>query len=110
MEPEETHPSWKAQLRYGKIQTTLRHFTALAEGTAGKLPEGFVCRPGHAFMAMKTWASSAGQSADMIRAIGERIGFKVTGDIQIYETEPHLPPREKPHGYDIKFTPFDPDK
>lgn len=45
----------------------------------------------------------------MICVIGERIGFVVNGDIQIYETEPTEPPRENPYGYDINFTPFDPD-
>jgi hypothetical protein len=39
---------------------------------------------------------------------GKRIGFTVTGDIKIYETEPQQPPSEKPHGYGITFTPFDP--
>jgi hypothetical protein len=57
---------------------------------------------------MKTWASSIDESADMIRVIGKQIGFTVTGDIQIYETEPAKPPGDKPNGYDINFTPFDP--
>ena len=60
-------------------------------------------------MGMKTWASSEDESADMIQAIGEQIGFTVTGQIQIYETEPMQPPRVDPYGYDIIFTPFDDD-
>jgi len=55
-------------------------------------------------MGMKTWATSSGESADMIKVIGQQIGFTVTGNIQIYETEPIQPPREKPFGYDIIFT------
>jgi hypothetical protein len=108
MEQEQPNPSWKAHLRYGKIQTPFHHFTALAKGVVGKLADGFVCPAGSAFMGMKTWASSADESADMIRVIGRQIGFTVTGDIQIYETEPMQPPGDKPHGYDITFTPFDP--
>jgi hypothetical protein len=108
MEQEQPDPSWKAQLRYGKIQTPFHHFTAMAEGTVGKLADGFECPPGSAWMAMKTWASSADESADMIRVIGRQIGFTVTGKIHIYETEPTKPPGDKPHGYDIGFTPFDP--
>lgn len=60
-------------------------------------------------MGMKTWAMSTDESADMVRVIGEQIGFTVTGRIQIYDTEPVQPPRENPYGYDIKFTPYDAD-
>jgi hypothetical protein len=108
MESGQPHPSWKAQLRYGKIQTPFHHFTVLAEGTVGELADGFECPPGSAWMAMKTWASSADESTDMICVIGRQIGFTVTGKIYIYETEPAEPPRDKPHGYDIGFSPFDP--
>ncbi|MBN9691363.1 MAG: hypothetical protein J0M24_14090 [Verrucomicrobia bacterium] len=108
MESEPPDPSWKAQLHYAKIQTSFHHFTALAEGVVGELAEGFECPPGSAFMGMKTWASSADESADMIRVIGRQIGFSVTGEIKIYKTEPQQSPRDKPYGYDITFTPFDP--
>ena len=57
-------------------------------------------------MAMKVWATSSGESGDMIKIIGEQIGFTVTGRIQVYETEPTQSPKEKPYGYDINFTPF----
>jgi hypothetical protein len=43
----------------------------------------------------------------MIRVIGKQIGFAVDGRIEVYVTEPDQPPGEKPHGYDIKFTPYD---
>jgi hypothetical protein len=56
---------------------------------------------------MKTWATSSDESGDMIRVIGEQIGFTITGRILIYETEPSEPPKENPFGYDIKFQPFD---
>ena len=105
MEREES--DWKLKLRYGKLSTEFSHFTVLADGIVGNLVEGFNCRPGRAWMAMKTWAADADESAHMIRLIGENIGFTVDGDIQVYDTEPDAPPQENPHGYDIKFTPYD---
>ena len=106
---DDTNKDWKLRLRYGKLKTPYRHYTALAEGEVRGELDGFTCPPGPAFMGMKTWASSADESADMISVIGGRIGFALTGDIEIYETEPTEPPREKPYGYDINFTPFDAD-
>ena len=43
----------------------------------------------------------------MIEVIGRNIGFEVTGETLIYDTEAMQPPRKNPFGYDIKFTPFD---
>lgn len=103
---EASSPDWKLQLRYGKATTPLRHFTALAEGIMKQSENAFRCPVGSAWMGMKTWASDADESADMIRVIGSQIGFEVTGDIQIYDTEPAEPPRNNPFGYDISFTPF----
>ena len=107
MGPDQSEPDWKLKLRYGRLPTPFHHFTAVAEGTVGEIADGFSCPPGNAFMTMKTWAASPDESADMIRAIGGQIGFTVTGNIQIYETEPTQPPRDTPHGYDINFTAFD---
>jgi hypothetical protein len=104
---ENSEKDWKLKLRYRKIQTPYEHFTVIAEGVVGELEEGFECPPGNAFMGMKVWASSTGEAADMIKVIGKQIGFTVTGNIQIYDTEPQQPPLENPHGYDIKFTPFE---
>src|SRR5256885_11615811 len=103
---EPVDKDWKLKL-YGQLQTPYKHFTAIAEGVAGVLAEGFSCPPGNAFMAMKTWSSSAGESADMIRVIGEKIGFRVTGRTQVYDTQPAQPPRANPFGYDISFHPFE---
>ena len=87
-------------------QTEFRHYTVIAEGVAGQLSGGFVCRPGPAFMGMRAWASSAEESADMVRVIGGQIGFTVTGEIQIFESQPKQAPGVNPSGYDINFTPF----
>lgn len=106
---EEHEKDWKLKLRYGKLTTPFHHYTVVAEGVVGQLAEGFSCPAGSAFMAMKAWASSTDESADMVTVIGRQIGFTVTGRIQIYDTEPVEPPRERPFGYDIQFTTFDPD-
>jgi hypothetical protein len=97
---------WKLKLRYGQISTPYTHYTALAEGKMTKKDNDFDCPLGSAWMAMKTWATDASESADMIRVIGNQIGFEITGRTEIYETEAKQPPRENPFGYDIGFTPF----
>jgi hypothetical protein len=97
---------WKLKLKFGKLKTEFKHYTALAEGEVHKLKDGFVCPPGQAIMAMKTWAIDENQSIDMIKVIGEQIGFVVTGRTYIYDTDPESPPKQNPYGYDINFTPF----
>ena len=109
MGTDESDKDWKLKLRYGKLKTPSQHYTVIAEGVVSEEMQDFSCPPGTAFMGMKTWASSADESADMIQAIGAQIGFNVTGRIQIYETDPAQPPRDNPYGYDINFTPFGPD-
>ncbi|MEN6320855.1 MAG: hypothetical protein ABFD82_19140 [Syntrophaceae bacterium] len=104
---EETIKDWKLKLRYGKLTTAFQHFTVLADGIVGELKEGFKCRPGRAWMAMRTWATDSDESIDMIRVIGKQIGFAVDGRVMVYVTEPEQPPGDSPHGYDIKFTPYD---
>jgi hypothetical protein len=107
-EPEDG--AWKLKLRYGQIKTPYFHYSVIAEGVAGVLSDGFSCPPGGAFMGMKAWASSSGEATDMIRVIGQQIGFTVTGHTYVYDTEPAQPPGENPRGYDINFTPFASDK
>lgn len=103
---ENSEKDWKLKLHYGKQQTPYKHVTLIAEGIVGELEDGFECPPGHAFMGMKAWASTDEEAVRMIQSIGEQIGFKITGDIQLYYTEPKAPPRDNPYGYDIKLTPF----
>ena len=107
---ENEDKDWKLNLRYGKLHTPFKHLTLIAQGVAGDLQGGFTCPPGNAFMGMKVWASSDEEAAAMIQAIGYQIGFKVTGDIQIYYTDPLEPPKDNPYGYDITFSPFNESK
>jgi hypothetical protein len=103
----EDENNWKLKLRYGKEATPYKHFIAIGDGLVEDLANGFECRKGPAIMAIKTWATDADESADMLRVIGSQIGFEATGGIEIYETEPEQPPKDNPFGYDINFTPYD---
>ena len=84
----------------------LQHFTVLADAIVGQLTEGFTCRPGKAFVAMKVWANSTQEAADKNENIGSQIGFQVDGKIDIFQTPPIEMAKEKPFGYDIQFTPY----
>src|SRR6476660_5047488 len=98
MNMDSTQPSkdWKLDLRYGRLKTPYHHYTVFAEGVAGELSEGYSCPRGPAFMGMKTWASSEEESANMIQVFAKHVGFTVTGNIQVYSTEPSKPPSENP--------------
>ena len=96
----------KLKLHYKKEATPYNHYTVLAEGICGEMKEGFSCPKGNAIMGIKVWATDIDEPPYIVRSIGEQIGFKVNGEIQIYSTEPEEPPKENPYGYDIQFTPF----
>ena len=98
---------WKSKLRFGKLTTPYEHYTVIAEGVVGELAEGYSCRAGSAFMSMKTWASSPEEATDMVLAIGSHIGFRISGEIHVFESNPSKPPGDRPLGYDIQFKPFD---
>jgi hypothetical protein len=99
--------SWKLKHRHGIIKTPFTHFSLIAEGIVeDELQHGFECPQGNAFMGMKVWAASDEEAINMIKTIGEQIGFITTKRVYIYSTEPAEPPGENPHGYDINFTPF----
>jgi len=106
MEQNPPDPSWKLKLRYGLLKTPFHPFFVIGEGEAGELSYGYECRPGSAWMSMKVWAASSEESADMLRSIGNEIGFTVTGRIMVYEIEPEVPPTEEPTAYNIEFSPF----
>ncbi|MEO6540793.1 MAG: hypothetical protein ABIN74_07390 [Ferruginibacter sp.] len=106
---EENEKDWKLKLRYGKLKTPYKHFTILAEGEVDELDGGFECPKGNAFMGMKIWAKSIEGSSDVYQSIAEQIGFKITGNLDIFDSAPEQPPSENPSGYDINFTPFQKD-
>ncbi|MEZ9525140.1 hypothetical protein [Enterovibrio norvegicus] len=99
--------AWKLELKSGKLTTIFEHFTVLADGQVEDLIEGFDAPKGNAIMGVKVWASDIEEPPYMVKSIGDQIGFKVTGEIQIYKTGPEQPPRDNPYGYDIQFTPYE---
>ena len=103
---EGAEQDWKLRLKYGRLITPYKHFTIIADGEVDELAEGFECPKGKAYMGMKIWAESIDQSADVYQNVGEQIGFSITGQLQIYESEPEQAPGENPSAYDIIFTPF----
>ncbi len=107
MNHKKPESDWKLKLRYGKLRTPYKHFTILAEGRMERVENDFACPQGPAWMAMKSWASNVDECGYMIQSIGKELGFEITGKIEVYQTDPVEPPRDKPYGYDIAFTPFD---
>jgi len=103
----EEQANWKLKLQDGREATPYTHYTLIAEGVVeGELDHGFKCPRGKAFMGLKVWATDANEAAEMIHSIASQIGFKITGRIESFETDPEEPPGEDPHGYGINFTPF----
>ncbi|WP_120497530.1 hypothetical protein [Kiloniella sp. EL199] len=104
---EQIETDWKLKLRYGKLKTPYQHYSIISEGVVEELSEGFECPKGDAFMAMKIWAEDMEQAADLFTYVSSQIGFQIKGKLETWETDPNEPPRDNPHGYDIKFTPFE---
>ena len=89
---------WKLDLKSGNLVTSLVHIAVFADDQVEDLIEGFEAPKGNAVMGVKVWATNIDKPPYMIRSLGDQIGFNVTGEIQIYETEPEQPPRETPYG------------
>jgi len=102
-----TQDAWKLDLKSGKLNTPFEHFTILADGEVENEIEGFDAPKGNAIMGIKVWATDIEESPYMVKSVGSQIGFNVTGEIQIYKTEPEQPPRDNPFGYDIQFTAYE---
>lgn len=104
---EKSHDNWKLKLKYEKSVTPYEHFTILAEGiVAGELRDGYVCRPGNAFMSIKVWAVSSDVACEMTFWIAEQLGFQLTGRIEIFSTEPDEPSGDQPFIYQVGFQAF----
>ena len=87
--------------------TNLTHYTLLADGEVFEPNADFGTEPGPCVMAMKVWAKDADQAADMVVAIGQQLGFRPDGELQVFVTEPEEPAEEQPYGYDVQFTSYD---
>lgn len=90
--------------------TDYTHYTLLADGQVTEANPEFGTVLGPCIMAMKVWATDPDQAADIIVAVGERLGFRPEGELQVFVTEPEEPPEEQPFGYDVQFTSYSEDE
>ncbi len=100
---DEQNKNWKLKLRYGKLTTIYKHFTAITEGV---IEEEAEYSPGSAFMRIKIWATTYDDAADLVESIAKQVDFTITGAIEIFDTEPQEPPKPNAYGYDLGFTYF----
>jgi hypothetical protein len=102
--------NWKLKLRYGRVRTDFHHYTLLADGeVVSPNAEYGTADAGPAFFGMSAWAYNSDQATDMIRTIGQHVGFACTGKIYVYDTEAEEPPGAEPRGYNLKFTRYERD-
>ena len=97
---------WKLELEQGLIQTPYRHFTVMADGSSPRGLTDYQCPPGRAWMSVMTWATDEEESINMVRVVGEHLGFEIDGQIEVKAAEPEQPPHEAPYLYAIEFTPY----
>jgi hypothetical protein len=104
---DEAPKDWKLKLHYGQTDTRYEHFAMVADGEVLEANADFKTEVGPCVLSMKAWAKDTEEAAEMMIAISNHLGFKMAGKIDIYATEPDAPPKEKPYGYDLKFTPYE---
>ncbi|KCZ92980.1 hypothetical protein [Hyphomonas johnsonii] len=97
---------WKLKLRYGQTTTDYSHFAVIADGAIVEPNADMNTQLGPCVLSLKAWATDADECADMLVAIANQVGFKIAEKIDIYATEPDEPPKDKPFGYDLRFTPY----
>jgi hypothetical protein len=103
---EDTPDDWKRKLTNGEIETVFTHYAMVADGRVVEPNADFNTEPGPSVLSMKAWAKDLEEAGDMIVAISNHLGFKIADKVDIYATEPDAPPKDKPFGYDLKFTPY----
>ncbi|MBU1289070.1 MAG: hypothetical protein KJ871_15255 [Alphaproteobacteria bacterium] len=103
---DEANKDWKLKLRYGQTTTDFQHFAMIADGAVVEPNPDFKTEVGPSVLSMKAWAKDTEEAAEMMIAISNHLGFKMAGKIDIYATDPDEAPKEKPYGYDLKFTPY----
>ncbi len=82
------------------------HYTLIADGQVFEPNAEYGTEIGPCIMGMKVWATGPEQAADMVAVIGQRLGFKADGELQVFVTEPDVPVEEQPFGYDVQFTTY----
>ena len=97
---------WKALYQAGKLETPYKHFSAIADGVAGPGAVAHGGRPGPSWLGMRLWARSADEATQMFRVFADQAGFAVKGKVEVFDTEPLEAPRDAPHFYGVRFTPY----
>ncbi|MFT5774194.1 hypothetical protein [Hyphomonas sp.] len=97
---------WKLQPRFGQTDTDFTHYAMVADGRVVEPNADFKTEAGPSVLSMKAWAKDPDEAGDMIVAISNHLGFKIADKVDIYATDPDAPPKDKPFGYDLKFTPY----
>tara|TARA_R110002072_G_scaffold109555_1_gene236970 strand:+ start:119 stop:460 length:342 start_codon:yes stop_codon:yes gene_type:complete len=97
---------WKRKLSDGEIETAFTHYAMVADGRVVEPSAEFKTEAGPSVLSMKAWAKDPEEAGDMIVAISNHLGFKIADKVDIYVTEPDAPPKDKPYGYDLNFTPY----
>ena len=103
----ENEKDWKVKLRYGKLKTAFQHYSIIAPVIISEYIEEFEAKPGKAYVSMKVWVAHIDDAFEVIEDVGEQTGFKITGKIEVYETEPDSPPDVSPNVYNVKFSYYD---
>jgi hypothetical protein len=85
------------------------HYAVIADGEIVEADPTRGLFIGPSVMSVKIWARDTDEAADMIIALANQMNFKIADRIEIYETEPDRAPEDRPFGYDLNFTPYDPE-
>jgi hypothetical protein len=89
----------------GAPVAAFNHYTLIFGGNVQEETERNGSPAGSAFMKFKCWASSQDEAMEMAGLFAKEFSFKVSGRLQVSETEPAKQPCGIPFGYDFRITP-----
>jgi len=95
---------WKLKLRYGKLKTPFTHYTILAPVLIKEYNEQHSAQEGKAYMGMKIWAEDNENAFSIFQRVANEAQFEITGNMELYETDPVEPPSEREYFYGINFS------
>ena len=105
MDPQQDK-NWKLKLRYGGLTTPYHHYSLIVDGEVLEETERNGAAHGPAVMGFKCWSASHEEAFDMAEFFAGEFCFSITGRIELYDTEPKEPLRDKPYGYDFGFNSY----
>lgn len=95
---------WKLKLKYGKLKTPFNHYTIIAPVLINEYSEEYAAQSGKAYVGLKIWAENDNVAISMFENLAHDAHFKITGNMELYETDPIEPPTEKQYSYGITFS------